>query len=117
MPRYLYMVDELTWNFAGKGQQSQLAGAFHGVRNFSLVLCASACLTSRTDFTIIANVTAKQLNRFVIDQDTFIGAELAHTGLSVKPFSAVLGFIRRIFVRHCITPIAYTGYGEDSRIL
>ena len=110
MPRCGYMVDELTGDFAGKGQQSQLAGAFYGTRYLTLMLCASARLASRTDFTVIANITAKQLNRFIIDQDTFIGAELAHTGLSIKPFSAVLGFIRRIFVRHCITPVAYSGY-------
>jgi hypothetical protein len=100
MPRPVYYKKRLTRNLACKGEQSQLAGAFYCIRNFALVLCAGTRLTARADFTIVTHITAKQFYRLVIDQDTFVGAELANARLSVKPLSTVLGFVRRIFVRH-----------------
>jgi hypothetical protein len=64
--------------FPGEGEKGNMASALDRMGQLALMARARAGLAAWADFTIFAHKPAKQIDRFVIDQDSFICAELAN---------------------------------------
>ena len=62
----------------GNWQQRQVAGAFNGLGNFSLVLGAVAGDAPGNNLATLGDKIAKCARLFVIDSQIFLGAETAN---------------------------------------
>jgi hypothetical protein len=77
-----------------------MACTFYSDGQLALVTSASASLTARTDFSFITDVTAQNLDQFIIDYCVLVSAELAFTRTGKKPSGSALSFHHLRLIAH-----------------
>jgi hypothetical protein len=66
--------------------------------DLSLVLGAVSCITAGANFSCLRHETPHHINLLVVDDDAFIGAELAHTRPTSKTTSTTALVVVLLFV-------------------
>jgi hypothetical protein len=91
-----------------------VAGAFDGSSDFTLMLGASSRLAARTNFSVLYDKAPQHIGVFVINDNVFIGAELADFGPRKKAaFSTTLPrFVIAKITHGRLTPVSENLEGE-----
>jgi hypothetical protein len=80
-PLFLLDLAHLVHVRAGKRQQGDLAGLFHGTGDDALMFGACTGLATRADVAFISYVFSEKVSLFIVNNQCFICTELAEFGL------------------------------------
>jgi hypothetical protein len=107
MPNHFYycslLADNILIRFGSEREQSDLAGALHGIRNSTLVLRAGTGLAAGADLTVFGNETAKKIGVLVVNLQGLIGAETANLRTGNESSRAAAAFL--LFIHHFFTHV------------